>query len=547
MKINQLLIKMTKEKKSIFRMHKASIIMIVAAIIVVASIFLSPVFSQSNSPCSSCHRGYNQYLDILEGNAANQLPSTLIVGQTATVSVVVENNVNTPLYTALSSVSLSLASQSGHFSVSVPTYNAGTLQKGTTTATWQITGFSAGLDSFIISASARNSHQNLAFQDSYSPSPTINVIDPTPIPTPTLSPTPPPTPAPTTSPSPTSTPSPTPGPTASPTPTPTQNPTPIPTPTTTPSPTPSPTNSPTPSPIPSPTPPIVPTPIPTSTPTPIPSQSPTNTQIPTVTPTPQVYPTPTTSPVPFPTLNPNSPETPTATPIVTPTTSTIIETNMTQTSSLTAAPTTTPQPTLTPTQPPTSTPSPKQTNDPTSQISQAPTLRVWFRHPSIDEKWVSGSTKIIEWGTTYGSNNMVAKLEFSKTGTTGEWITLAENLTNTNYYIWKVPSQDQNANYFICVTVVDVSKPQETSSDITPLRITQTVDSQLMIGLLLVPGIAVFIFAVARKQVIQILNNKTLRMIKAQASKYPTLFQNLRKIEDLISTFQFNKEGERND
>ena len=123
-----------EQEKQFFKMNKASYIMIAAVMIIVASIFLSPVLSKSTSPCNSCHGGYNQYLDILEGNAANQLPTTLTVGQTATVTVIIENNVNTAIYTALSGVSVTLSSQNGHFTVSAPTYNIATLQKGTAIA-----------------------------------------------------------------------------------------------------------------------------------------------------------------------------------------------------------------------------------------------------------------------------------------------------------------------------------------------------------------------------------------------------------------------------
>jgi hypothetical protein len=199
--------------------------MIAAAIIIVASIFLSPALSTSTSQCNSCHAGYNQYLDILEGNAANQLPTTLTVGQTATVTVIVENNVNTATYTALSSVSLTLSSQNGHFTVSAPTYNIGALQKGTAIATWQITGVSAGVDSYVIGATAKNSHQSLSFQDTYSPAPAITISAPvsTSIPTslPTITPIPTltstTTPAPTTIPDSSSTSTPTPIQTPSPT------------------------------------------------------------------------------------------------------------------------------------------------------------------------------------------------------------------------------------------------------------------------------------------------------------------------------------------
>jgi hypothetical protein len=461
MKTSQFLIKMTLEKKTIFRKHKASILLIVAAVIVVASIFLSPVFSQSTSPCSSCHGGYYQYLDILEGNAANQLPTTIQVGATATVTAVIENNVNTALYTALSSVSLSLTSQNGHFTVNAPTFSVGTLQKGTTIATWQITGVSAGPDAFVISANARNSHKSLQFQDTYSPSPAITVTDPTPTPTP--------------SPMPTLTPSPTPFPTSTPTPTLS----------------------------------ISPTPIPLVTPTP--------TQIATATPNP----TPTSTPTPNPLTSP--------------------------TPSATTAPTPTPKLFSTTIPSLSSSPTLELTTNQTIHLSQTPALRVWFRHPSEDETWISGSTKTVEWGTTYGSSNLVTKLELSKSGINGPWITLAENLTNVNFYILTVPKLEQNDRYIISVTVTDASDSEKTSSDIAPIRITQTTDSQIMPSFLFIPGILFLVLALARKQVLQTLKNRTINIIKIKAEKYPTLHIHIEKIERLLSTFRFNLKGEKND
>ncbi len=163
---------------SIIEMHKASFFLLMLTLAICASIFLSPVFSSSPSPCGSCHGGYSQYLDILEGNAGNSLPSMLSVGQTSTVRVVIENRVNTAKYTALSSVSLTLTSLNGHFTVAAPTFTVGTLQKGTATATWQITAVSVGADSLVIRASGRNSHQSLSFSDSYSPAPVISVASP---------------------------------------------------------------------------------------------------------------------------------------------------------------------------------------------------------------------------------------------------------------------------------------------------------------------------------------------------------------------------------
>ena len=506
-------------KKSEFKMHKASFLMIAAAVIIVAFIFLSPVFSQSTSPCGSCHGGYSQYLDVLEGNAANQLPTALTVGQTATVSVVVENRVNTASFTSLSSVSLTLSSQNGRFSVSVPTYNVGTLQKGTTTATWQITGVSAGSDSLVISASARNSHQNLQFSDTYSPSLAITVSAPTstPTPAPTASPAPTPTQPPTPTPTPTSGPTPTPVPTSQPTPTPTISPTPIPT--STPSPTTAPTTTPTPTPTPLPT----PTPVPTVTPTPTPN--------PTLTPTPE----PTSTP--NPTTNPSPTSTLTSDPTPTPT----LAINQTQTLDSNPTPTTTPNPTST-----TST-TPEPTTNQTLQSSSTPTLRVWFRHPNIDEAWIIGTRKTIEWETSYGASDLVAKLELSKSGIGGPWITLAENLTNLNYYSWKVPSLEQNDNYYLSVTVAHISTPEKTSSDITAIKITPIADNQLMLSFLLFPGIATLGFVLVRKEVIQVLNNETIKTIKIKVRKYPIISSFLETVERELSDFRSSLKGEKND
>jgi len=162
-------------KASLKKMHKTSYLVLTLTMVIVGSILLSPVLSASTNPCSSCHGGYSQYLDILEGNGGNILPTTLTVGQSSTVTVVVENRVNTARYTSLSSVSLTLTSQSGHFTVSAPTDSIGTLAAGTTSATWQITATSAGSDALIITASGRNSHQGLSLSDRYSPSPSINI------------------------------------------------------------------------------------------------------------------------------------------------------------------------------------------------------------------------------------------------------------------------------------------------------------------------------------------------------------------------------------
>ena len=156
-------------------MRKRTFIILVLTLAICASILLAPVFPESTNPCGSCHPGYYQYLDLLEGDSGNSLPTTLTVDQTKTVTVTLENKVNTVQYAALSSVSVTLSSKNGHFTVATPIYNVGTLQKGTATATWQITGVSEGSDELVITASGRNSHLMISFSDSYSPNPAITV------------------------------------------------------------------------------------------------------------------------------------------------------------------------------------------------------------------------------------------------------------------------------------------------------------------------------------------------------------------------------------
>ena len=122
-------------------------IVLIATIAIAVALFAAPVFSLSSNQCSSCHGStYNQQLDIWEGNSQNIIPSSIMVGQTATVTVVIQNINNAPpLYDQFSSVTATLSSQNGHFSVANPNFNIGTLPTGTATATWQITGRLTGL------------------------------------------------------------------------------------------------------------------------------------------------------------------------------------------------------------------------------------------------------------------------------------------------------------------------------------------------------------------------------------------------------------------
>jgi hypothetical protein len=422
------MINSNQEQKRIFKMHKISYIMIAAAIIIAAFIFISPVFSSSASQCNSCHGGYYQYFDILEGNAANQLPATLTVGQTATISVIVENNVNTVLYTALSSVSLTLTSQSGHFTVSAPIFTIGNLPKGTAIVTWQITGVSPGTDSYVIAGSAKNIHQSLSFQDTYSPAPTITVSAPVPTPTPI----------------------------------PTANPTPIPT--------------------------ISPTSIPTATPT----QNPTSTNTPT----------PTTTQGPSPTYTPNAIQTtpPTPTPIL----GTAIK----------------PTPTL----------SPITNNTQSNNSNQQPnqnTLRIWFTTPTEGATLSSGA-KTIGWTTTGGSGNPTITLELSNSGSSGPWITLAENLKSNNNFTWTIPNQ--LANYVIRATAADPSNPTQTASITVNTKIYPTIQPEtlsIISTTVLLLLFTILIVLVLKRRIIQ---NETRKQQKLkvlrllQNSLYPTFF-----------------------
>ena len=230
-------------------MKRKTIAVLIATSVLVLLAFLSSNTSGlSNNPCSSCHRGYYQYLDLLEEDAINQIPTAINLNETKTVSITIQNLVNTQRYSTLSGVTVTLSSSHGYFSVSPQTVSIGTLPAGNKTATWQITGISDGTDYIMISATARNPHLSY-FTDSYTPYPIINVGNATEIPSPTLTPSP--TPSPTIAPTPTSTPTATPSSTPQPTATPraTLNATPTlppistPTPTSIPTPTPKPTQN----------------------------------------------------------------------------------------------------------------------------------------------------------------------------------------------------------------------------------------------------------------------------------------------------------------
>ncbi len=197
-------------------MNKTSYVLIAVAAVILLSLIVAPAGSISSNQCSFCHgSAYSQQLDILEGNSQNIIPSTIQVGQTLTVTIMLENINNAPTYNQLSGVLATLAAKNNHFSVNEPTYNIGSLSTGTAAATWQITGTSMGSDQLVITATGTNTHGNVILTDNYSPNPSITIngtASPTSTPLPTQPPTdtPIPTVIPTITPNPTSNPTSTP-------------------------------------------------------------------------------------------------------------------------------------------------------------------------------------------------------------------------------------------------------------------------------------------------------------------------------------------------
>jgi hypothetical protein len=156
-------------------MKRASYLVVVVALSVILSVCLSQTLAKSGNQCSSCHSSFYQYLDILEGDGGNQIPTTLNVGETKNVTVVIQNLCNAPLNTIMSSVSVTLKSQNGHFAVEAATYNISTFPVSEKIVTWQISGVSSGTDALLITAQGINTHQGLSFSDSYYPPPPITI------------------------------------------------------------------------------------------------------------------------------------------------------------------------------------------------------------------------------------------------------------------------------------------------------------------------------------------------------------------------------------
>jgi hypothetical protein len=271
----------------------------------------------------------------------------------------------------------------------------------------------------------------------------------------------------------------------------------------------------------------VPTPTPTQTPTTEPTATPTPTQEPTST----SSPAPTQSPQPSVTTTPNQPSR---------------NEPEIQTPTPTQQPTPKPESVSTPN--PTTTPEPKnEAPNNLEENAQPPALKTWFRHPGEDEIWASGSKKTITWGTSYGASSLIAKLELSKSGISGPWTTLVENLTNSNYYDWNVPNLESGDNYYISVTVTDTSTPQKTASDIIAVKIAQPpTDNQLMAGFPILLVLAILAFVLVRKKLVNIRDNGALRISLGKFAKYPALHITLKMSERAISAFYRVSKGEKN-
>ena len=176
-------------------MKRVTFTIIFVTPILALTLILSPLATSiSNNPCERCHsdNNYYQYLDIMEGAAGNQFPSTLNLNQTAIVTVVIQNSCNAPQFSILYDASVTLTAADGHFSVNNSTFNIADFPVGNVTVTWQITGVSEGFDYLVIDATASNPHFNIQVSDTYFPYPLLTVGQPAGTP-------PPPTTAPATS------------------------------------------------------------------------------------------------------------------------------------------------------------------------------------------------------------------------------------------------------------------------------------------------------------------------------------------------------------
>jgi hypothetical protein len=101
--------------KTNFKKRPSSYFILAATITIVISLVVAPASSISSNQCSSYHGSrYNMQLEIVEDNSQNVIPSSIQVGQTQTVTVIIENVNNSPKNNLFSSVTVTLASQNSH-------------------------------------------------------------------------------------------------------------------------------------------------------------------------------------------------------------------------------------------------------------------------------------------------------------------------------------------------------------------------------------------------------------------------------------------------
>jgi hypothetical protein len=73
------------------------------------------------------------------------------------------------------------------------------------------------------------------------------------------------------------------------------------------------------------------------------------------------------------------------------------------------------------------------------EASTPDSLFIWPISPRVNETWLGGSVKTIEWACGVPNDNIGAvKLEISSSGTNGPWFTIAEDIPNNGKYQWIV-------------------------------------------------------------------------------------------------------------
>lgn len=99
--------------------------------------------------------------------------------------------------------------------------------------------------------------------------------------------------------------------------------------------------------------------------------------------------------------------------------------------------------------------------------------KITLNSPNGGESWQGGTFNDIKWYAYDGTGNLTVDIEYSTTGVSGPWKTIAAGLTNTGTYTWYVPNEESN-NCYIRVAVEDESVPAKTANDISDQSFTIT-------------------------------------------------------------------------